>query len=611
MKQLFSFLLFFVVYNQLYAQKDSVVSLDIVVLSDVKLKEFSAGYQVEKISDSVIKTQSSLTNLLNYNTLVYFKENGAGMISSPSFRGTNASQTAVVWNGININSQLTGQTDFNNVSITNYNSIDVRSGGGSVQYGSGAIGGTVHLNNSFHFYNHFTNQYRVLYGSFNTINTSYKLNVGKERSFVSVGLDYKKSDNDYGYLGYDETNQNGEYEFGGFSLNAGYFLKESLLLKLFHNSSKNNRNLSGTVNYTAHDAYEDVNAKTMLVLDILGAKFSSSINVAHLYEDYKYITNNENTNLYSYGKVNTFIAKYDASLNLKASNILLKGILEYDGVKGEGTDIGYNKRETFSAVLLMNQTVSNKFDYGINLRTEYNNQYNVPFLFSLGGNYKVLDFYTLKFSGSKNYRIPTFNDLYWVPGGNPNLKPENSYQVELGNNFQFNTQQITFTGFYIKSDDMIKWQPVNGTIWSPVNIAEAESYGIEFKYTITKSYGNNHFNFIGNYGYTISQNTPTGKQLIYVPKNKVTAALAYDYKQFSAYYQFLYTGSVYTTTDNSTILNSYDISDIGINYHLLFNKKVDAEIGFTIQNLYNEKYQNVAYRPMPNRNYSIKLILNF
>ena len=81
------------------------------------------------------------------------------MVSSPSFRGTTAQQTAVVWNGININSQLLGQTDFNTVSTRGYNSIAVKAGGGSVVYGSGAIGGTIHLNNDLKFKKTFKNRH--------------------------------------------------------------------------------------------------------------------------------------------------------------------------------------------------------------------------------------------------------------------------------------------------------------------------------------------------------------------------------------------------------------------------------------------------------------------
>lgn len=613
MKQFSNFLFFLFLINNWssYGQKDSIVVLDIVVLSDVKLKKFSAGYNVDEILDSVIKTQTSLTDLLNLNTLIYFKTNGYGMISSPSFRGTNASQTAVIWNGININSQLTGQTDFNNVSIVNYNEITVKRGGSSVQYGSGAIGGSIHLNNSFHFYNHFINEIQVSYGSFNTLNTSYKLSAGTTKSYITTGIDYKKSENDYKYLGYGKKNENGAYNFLGFNFNAGYFINENVLLKLFHNSSLNDRNLSGTLTYNAKDAYKNNDSKTLLVLDFLDEKFSSNLNLAHIYEDYKYYPNNENNTQFSFGKVNTFIVKYDASLFFKSANLLLKGILEYDSVKGSGSNIGFNQRNVFSAVFLLNHKLTPKIDYGVNIRTEVTNQYNVPLIFSIGSNFKITKFYTLQLNTSKNYRIPTFNDLYWVPGGNTALKPENSYQFELGNDFNFKSQKINLTGYYINSKDMIKWLPNRNNIWSPINVEEVESYGIEFKYEVLKKIGNNTFEFLTNYGYTISKNVQTNNQLIYVPKNKITGTFSYNYKNFSAYYQLLYNGSVYTTTDNFSDLSSYDISDVGVGYKLSNKKKETTIITFKVQNIFNKKYQNVAYRPMPNINYKLKLILNF
>ncbi|MBQ0740765.1 Plug domain-containing protein, partial [Aquimarina celericrescens] len=73
------------------------------------------------------------------------------MVSSPSFRGTTAQQTAVVWNGFNINSQFNGQTDFNTLLVDGFDELSVRPGGGSVIYGTGAIGGSIHLKNELKF----------------------------------------------------------------------------------------------------------------------------------------------------------------------------------------------------------------------------------------------------------------------------------------------------------------------------------------------------------------------------------------------------------------------------------------------------------------------------
>ena len=163
------FIAIFLCTASAFAQLDSIQQLPEVMLTDSKLVHFSKGFKLEKLEDSIVERNAgSLTEMLRYNSTIYFKENGFGMVSSPSFRGTNAAQTAVVWNGININSVFTGQTDFNVISPLNYDEISIRSGGGGVQYGSGAVGGSIHLNNSFSFEKMDITKVGLRYGSFAT-----------------------------------------------------------------------------------------------------------------------------------------------------------------------------------------------------------------------------------------------------------------------------------------------------------------------------------------------------------------------------------------------------------------------------------------------------------
>ena len=131
------------------------------------LRKFSNSQRLLTLNDSIIqKNQASLTSLLNYNSVIYFKENGLGMISSPSFRGSTAQQTAVIWNGININSQLNGQTDFNLINTRDFNNIIVQAGGSSAIYGSSAVGGSIHLNSNIKFNQLFHNELHINHGSF-------------------------------------------------------------------------------------------------------------------------------------------------------------------------------------------------------------------------------------------------------------------------------------------------------------------------------------------------------------------------------------------------------------------------------------------------------------
>ncbi len=230
MKQLYiiiSSLLFFC-GTSLYAQLDSIQKLDEVLLSDTKLNNYSEGFKLIILSDSIAQNNSSLTDVLRYNSSIYFKENGYGMVSSPSFRGTNAAQTSVIWNGIPINSNLNGQTDFNTISPQSFDNITIRSGGGSVQYGSGAIGGSIHLNDQVSFERKNTTRLRLNYGSFSTAGGDFKTRFSTDKSHIGVGVNFINSLNDYDYIGTELSNENGEYLRFNTSITTAFKYKNSV-----------------------------------------------------------------------------------------------------------------------------------------------------------------------------------------------------------------------------------------------------------------------------------------------------------------------------------------------------------------------------------------------
>ena len=76
--------------SKLFSQSGEITVLDTVMLSDEKLVKFSTGQHVTRLSDSLLRFNNPLlTEVLNFNTPIYFKENGLGMVSSPSFRGNS------------------------------------------------------------------------------------------------------------------------------------------------------------------------------------------------------------------------------------------------------------------------------------------------------------------------------------------------------------------------------------------------------------------------------------------------------------------------------------------------------------------------------------------
>jgi len=591
------------------AQDTIAVKLQEVSISDLHLKKHSASQSVLKLSDSIIKNNKpSLTSLLNYNSLIYFKENGLGMVSSVSFRGTTAQQTAVIWNGININSQLNGQTDFNTISTRNFNSITVRSGGGSAIYGSSAIGGSIHLNNDLSFKRNITGEVQVDYGSFNTLGTHFNGKIGSDKIATQIGFSRNSSDNDYTFPETDKKNENGKYYNNSFNVDFGYKFNEKHYVKFYSQLYDGERHFSAALGSSSKSKYQNFDTRNLLEWKAFySSRFTSTLRLAHLEEEYKYFENAAKEK-FSFGKSETSIIKYDASFNL-FSKMTVDAIVDYTQTKGSGSDLTSDTRKIGSASLLIKHNVANWFLYELSSRKEITNQYQSPLLFSVGTVFKPLSFYRIKLNGSRNYRIPSFNDLYWEGSGNKDLKPESSYQAEMGHELFTKHVSLQVTGFGIKIDDLIQWKPNETGLWTPENVAKVKTYGIELVLKLNKQFGRHGFDLTSSYGYTKSINEKTEKELIYVPNHKWVTNFQYAYRRFSLNGQVLYNGQVFTSSDNENILADFMVLNSGISYG--FGKKQNYKVGFQAANISDENYQNVLGRPMPGRNYTLNINLIF
>ncbi len=606
LKKLFLIVLILLCRNAV-AQTDSVVVLKEVIITDTQLRDYSNTQGVQKLNDSVInRNASSLTSLLNYNSVIYFKENGLGMVSSPSFRGTTAQQTAVVWNGININSQLNGQTDFNTLNTRDFTNISVRAGGGSVIYGSSAIGGSIHLNNELAFGDNFSNELRAEYGSFNTLGLNYKVNAATDKFSTHVSITRNSSDNDYDYPGYNLKNDNGQFHNTSVNAALAYKLNEKNTLRLYSYIFDGERHFSRTLAAPSRSMYQDLNTRNLLEWMGRYGKFTSKLKAAYLTERYKYYENFRN-DIFTTGEVKTWLARYDVAYDL-TDGIKLNAIVDYTENHGDGSDIIKQTRQIGSGSLLMKHVVTQKLQYELGVRKEITSVYDSPVLYSFGAKYDVARFYSIRLNGSRNFRIPTFNDLYWQGSGNADLNPETSYQAELGNEFRVGGVKLSLTGYYIKLKDMLRWVP-SGSQWRPENVGRVNTYGLEAVGSWQKQWGRSRVELNGTYAYTVSREKDKTEQLIYVPLHKATASVAYSYAHISAYYRHLFNGEVFTTSDNSTKIDPYNVSTVGAEYH--FNLLSGLSIGAQVLNLWNEEYQNVAMRPLPGRNYNVYLNFKF
>ncbi len=589
-----------------FSQTDTVNVLGEVLLSAKQIKDSVYTTNVLVLKDSVLRlSQPSLTNLLNFNSTVYLKENGLGMVSSPSFRGTTASQTAVLWNGININSQTTGQTDFNTINTRGFNSIEVTPGGGSVASGSGAIGGSINLVNTLKYQTGFTNQLFVNYGAFNTYGIDNQTQYATDNTSLSLGLSRNESDNDYPYPNTDRKNENGQFNNTNVSLASGFKLNKKNTLNIYANIYKGRRNFSLPTPNALKTKYTDFNTRSLIAWKSTFGAMASNLKMAVTTEEYKYFANID-SDFFTSGNVQNFIAHYDLDYSFSPKIVVTAGA-QYTHNDGRGSNITSATRNLAAATLSLKHKVSSSFLYEIGLRQETNEDFGNPLLYSAGIRYVVSPLYQFKINTSKNFRIPTYNDLYWTGLGNPNLKPETSYQGEMSHIFSYKKASLTVTGYYNQVTDLLRYVPGVDGVFRPENTNSVAIYGLESVFSYEKKMGNHAMTVNATYAYTVSENKETQKQLIYVPFHKFTMALGYRYKKINAYYQYLNNGEVFTTSDNTTldILDSYMVANLGAEYN--FGKVNNFKIGAQILNLWNEDYESVLNRPLPGRNLNVYL----
>ncbi|WP_026916042.1 TonB-dependent receptor [Christiangramia portivictoriae] len=589
------------------AQSDSIRWLQEVELSDSKLKSNSSGQHLQSVSDSIVQySDPALTNVLKFNSPFFFRENGFGMVSSASVRGTGASQTAVVWNGININSQFTGQTDFNTINSKTFDDISLRPGGGSVLYGSGAIGGTIHLNNSLRFNNANSVFVYAGAGSFDTYQASGNFQASNETTALNISLSGIRSANDYAYPVDGFKNENADFDNIALNTSIGHWLAEDHLLKFYSSLYQGNRGFSGTVFIDSNSKYEDRNSRNLLEYKAFFGKFTSSLKFALLSEEFKYYEN-RNSMDHSFGSAETGIIKYDLKYGI-FDDAYLNLIADYIKIDAEGSGIENQQRESSGVALLYNQSLKD-FQYDLSLRIEETSDFKSPLLFSVGSKYQLTNNYLLRFNISKNYRIPTFNDLFWLQGGNQDLQPENSLQSEIGVDFRNKKLEINATVFYIDLENLIRWIPDENGVWQPVNTKSAYNYGLELFASWKQDFDHSTLKIDGTYAFTRSIDRSNGNQMIYTPFHKATTQASYTISNWNLFTRSLYNGKIFTSADNNYELDSYAIADFGISHQL--SAKPELRIGAEVNNLFNKDYQSLPGRYMPGRSFKTFLTIKF
>ncbi len=604
----------------------SAISLKEVEITGIQSKQFISGKKIQQF-DSLTKqnfSNSNLAELLSVNSPVFIKNYGPGNLSTSSFRGGNASQTAILWNGFNIQNNMLGQNDLSQLPNFIFDDIDIEYGGSASVWGSGAMGGSIHLNNKPKFNQGLFTSMNIGIGSYGTRKSNTAVHYSGKKFSSTTKVYLNQSVNNFEYLDTTVKKQlHSDYNIRGFLQELSFlFLKnQKITARAWYNVS--NRNFPPTLGDKKSTASQlDENLKLSADWIYQGKKITPSIRFAYFDDILNYT--DSTAKLFSNSKIKTLITEGDVNYFINSHHKVYLGANYTNYATQTLNYVRPNQNMSKEAILLgyhLNY-FEQKLNFDLNLRQEFSSSFNIPLTGSAGISYQLIKLLKLKANAAKVYRLPTLNDLYWSPGGNPNLKPEDGYtyegSLEIKLPFKNFLLESEMTYFNKNINNWIYWVPGAGGNPTPINLLKVYSRGTETSSFITYKYDKLKCKIGFNSTYVLStslqsnlaNDASVNKQLIYTPRYNYGESFSFSLDKFSISYYHNYIGYRFTTSDNTAWLKPYQYANLKVAYGYGF-QKINAIISFNINNLYNTSYVVIAQRPMPLRNYEISLTLTY
>jgi iron complex outermembrane receptor protein len=221
----------------------------------------------------------------------------------------------------------------------------------------------------------------------------------------------------------------------------------------------------------------------------------------------------------------------------------------------------------------------------------------------LGGNVWLLPEGDLQIRGSVgwSFRVPNFNELYWIDGGNPALRHERAVTTDLGAVALFSMggqHAVDVSFFEISMHDRI-------TGWPPVNLTRSRNRGVELGWKWEPDFLLSSFEFHGSY--TSARNLTAqgyGKQLPFVPRWQMTAAGRADVGALAVNVTSRFVSRRYTTLDESPALSvdPYILVDTEMSTGVTVSG-IRMRVHLTVENIFDQPYEVMKGYPMPLRTY--------
>lgn len=608
----------------------------------------------------------SMADVLSFNSSVFVKSYGRATLSTVAFRGTSPSHTQVTWNGMPLTNPMLGMTDFSTIPSYFIDKAALLHGNSSLGESSGGLGGLVQLSTAPVAPEGLKVQYVQGIGSFSTFDEFVRVSYGNARWRSSTRVVYSSSANDYTYINHDKKeniydddhNIIGQYHPRERN-RSGAFKDLHALQDVFYRDGDNSIGLSAwythsdrelpmlTTDYGDERSFEnrqrEQTLRAVASWEHFAPKWRSTVRAGYVYAQTHYDYRREaaegvmNTMTRARSYVNSYYGRADGeyspsrrwnfAVSLSARQHTVRSHDRSVATAGGGNaTVGYDaERAELAASATGRWRPTDRTGISLVLREEINAGHTAPLMPSLAAEAVLWPAanLTARASIARNYRFPTVNDMYFLPGGNPDLRPEHGFSYDAGLSFETGrTGLYRLTGsagwFDSRIDDWIMWLPTPKGFFSPRNVMRVHAYGIETRADLSLIPACGWQVDAGaSFSWTPSVNdgepvsaadNSVGKQLPYVPLRSASATLRATWRGWSVLYKWCHYSQRYTMSSNEHSLTgylpAYYMSNIELGKELRL-RPVDLSVKLAVNNLFNEDYLSVLSRPMPGINFEL------
>lgn len=620
---------------------DAQVVSDSLWLDEVRVKatridiqdtyQAVSSFRVDSSRLSILES-TSISDVLQFFTPLFIRNNGPGGLSTINSRGFSASQTQVVWNGFPLNHSMLGVTDLSIIPISTISELVTSSGTGNTAFGDRG-GGTVAIQTK-----DISDQLNVTYqfGSFGE--KKYSVEAGTTLSKVSLAIlmGFQSADNNFKYNTREFSNEAGGFidvkkkrihngnESATVLITAGSEIKQhEIETKLWILDSENQ--IPGGISSQNNNAFQnDGFVRWLTQWEYLSDKniYNGSIYVASQELDYI----DENAAINSISDIKTYA--FDVSIKRSfLSQIQLVSAIRAvrNSVKTSEYPADVSRDDISFSMNLVWIPLDFLYVYP-SASGNYNSDYGFNYTSELGVNTELVDQQIfLKVNAARSFISPTFNDLYWPGLGDPDLKTEEVLKIESSllhqirrPNLLVNSKILAYSSAV---ENGIRWLPNNNGQSSPQNIESLSLNGIEISNQTnwkSKDWGISAGLIFSQTLASISEerfenDASVDKQLIYTPEWQYKANLGISYRNISTAAFYAYVDERYSSSDHSSPfdpLSSYQTLDWITNLNFK-HRMASHSIQLTIRNLFDEEYAIIKDYPLPGRHFKISIKTNF